>query len=450
MSAAPTPARAVAYAVLRATFESGAHTDTALRETADREGLTGRDRAHAQRLAYGAVQRRGSTDAVIRDLAGRSPRLLDPPVLASLRLGLYELLYEDGADHAAVDQAVELTKRAGAAHAAGLVNAVLRRAIREREQLLDRLSRERNPAEAAAAHSVPLWLAEMWWRELGPEDARSLLRAANEPAERALRVNTLRVTREETARRLREAGATLHPAPGPPPLDSERLLVLDGRLEGAADLVGRGEVVPQSRGSAAVVEMLSPQPGEKVLDLCAGPGIKTGQIAQAMDDRGELIAVEPDPERAEQVAEQAERLGLRSVTVVEADGTEFAVGQPFDRVLVDAPCSGLGTLASRPDLRWRRSPQAIGRLADLQRRLLTNAVRQLVPGGTLVYATCTLSAAENEEVVAAVEARSPVTVDDLGAEYPEFAAAAESRFLTFRPDRDRTTGFFVARLKRHD
>jgi 16S rRNA (cytosine967-C5)-methyltransferase len=450
MSAAPTPARAVAYEVLRATFESGAHTDVALREVADREGLAGRDRGHAQRLAYGAVQRRGSTDAVVGELAGRAPRLLDPPVIASLRLGLYELLFEDGADHAAVDQAVELAKRAGAAHASGLVNAVLRRAIRERGGILDRLSRDGDPAEAAAAHSVPPWLAELWWRELGPDDARSLLRASNEPAERALRVNTLRATREEMAARLAAESVEVRPAPGPAPLDSSQLLVLEGRLDGASDLIATGDLVPQSRGSAAVVEVLSPQPGEKVLDLCAGPGIKTGQIAQVMEDRGELIGIEPDKDRAEQVAVQAQRLGLRSVTVIEADGAEYAIGQPFDRVLVDAPCSGLGTLASRPDVRWRRTPEAIARLADLQRRLLRNAAGLMRPGGTLVYATCTLSRAENHDVVAALEEESPVSVEDLGSRFPGPADPLDSRFLTFRPDRDRTTGFFVARLTRHD
>jgi 16S rRNA (cytosine967-C5)-methyltransferase len=450
MSTAPTPARAVAYEVLRATFEAGAHTDAAFRDAADRDGLTGRDRAHAQRLAYGSVQRRGSTDAVIRELAARAPRLLDPPVLASLRLGLYELLFEDVAEHAAVDQAVELAKRAGAAHASGLVNAVLRRAIRERAEILGRLSRDETPVEAASAHSVPVWLAEMWWRELGPDDARALLRASNEPAERALRVNTLRASRDEMAARLAAAGADVRPAPGPAPLDSPQLLVLAGRLEGARELIGEGAVVPQSRGSAAVVEVLSPQPGEKVLDLCAGPGIKTGQIAQKMGDRGELIAIEPDADRAEQVADQAQRLGLRSATVIEADGAEFGLGEPFDRILVDAPCSGLGTLASRPDVRWRRSPEAIARLAHLQRRLLLNAARRLRPGGTLVYATCTISKDENQAVVAAVEGKSGVTADDLGGEFPELADPLDRRFLTFRPDRDRTTGFFVARLTRHD
>ncbi len=223
---------------------------------------------------------------------------------------------------------------------------------------------------------------------------------------------------------------------------------------GLPRLVDSGDLVPQSRGSAAVVELLDPRPGQQVLDLCAGPGIKTGQIAARMGDRGELIAVDSDPARAAQVAEQAERLGLRSVTVVEADAAGFELGAGFDRVLVDAPCSGLGTLASRPDVRWRRSPQAIERLAELQERILSRAARLVRPGGSLVYATCTLSRAENEDVVsrllAAEEGPGALVADDLGAASPELASPVDPRFLCIRPDRDRTTGFFVARLSRHD
>ena len=182
------PARSLAFAVLRETFEQDAHTERAFRAAAERLALDGRERAQAQRLAYGAVQRRGTADAAIERLAGRSTRLLDPPVLAALRLGLYELLFADGTpDHAAVDQAVELVKAAGVAHAAGLVNAVLRRAARERATLAESLLGDDSTPEAAAvAHSAPLWLARMWWQELGAGGARALLAACNEPAEVAL------------------------------------------------------------------------------------------------------------------------------------------------------------------------------------------------------------------------------------------------------------------------
>jgi 16S rRNA (cytosine967-C5)-methyltransferase len=463
------PARTLAFATLRETFEDGAYTERAFRAGVERLGLAGRERAQAQRLAFGAVQRRGTTDAAIERLAGRSISKLDPPVLASLRLGLYELLFSDGTpDHAAVDQAVELVKGAGAAHASGLVNAVLRRAAREREQLTSALLGDDSTPEAAAvAHSAPLWLVRMWWEELGPDVARSLLAACNEPAEVAMRAGTSAGPRapgppppssqEAVIAALREAGADAGAASGAWPLGAPESIVIAGRTGDAVPtMVAAGSLTPQSRGSAAVVEVLDPQEGDHLLDLCAGPGIKTGQIAARMGDRGEVISVELDPERAGEVAAQAQRLGLRSVTVIEADVAAMEIASGFDRVLLDAPCSDLGALASRPDARWRKSPKAIERLVEVQERALRTAARVLRPGGTLVYATCTISRRENEDRVAALLAEAgsgevpPLELEDLGARAPGLASSVEPRCLQLRPDRDRTTGFFIARLKRDD
>jgi len=439
-----SPARRLAFETIRATFEREAHTELTFRRAADAAALDGRERAQAQRLSYGAVQRRGTIDAALERLVDRPLRKIDPAVLAGLRLGVYELLFADGTpDHAAVDQAVELVKRAGAPHASGFVNAVLRRVGREREALVEALlSDDSTPESAAVKHSAPLWLAQMWWRELGPVDARSLLAACNEPQEAAFRVNTLRTSVDAVLARLCDAGVEANPASSGAlyaPLESKRrtgsegslgageMIVVEGQTGGLVpELIAAGELTPQSRGSAAVVEVLDPQPGEHILDLCAGPGIKTGQIAARMGDRGEVISVESDPERAAEVAAQATRLGLRSVTVIEADATEAAMAPGFDRVLIDAPCSDLGALASRPDARWRKSPATIERLVEVQAKLLRRGLEALRPGGTLVYSTCTISKRENEERI--------------DAEYS----------VQLRPDRDRTTGFFIGRTKRDD
>lgn len=452
-----SPARSLAFATLRATFEDGAFTERIFRAEADRLALGGRDRAQAQRLAYGSVQRRGTSDVAIERLAGRSTRLLDPPVLAALRLGLYELLFADATpDHAAVDQAVELAKVAGAAHASGLVNAVLRRAVRERAQLTAALLEDdSNPAAAAVADSAPKWLAEMWWEELGAEAARTTLAACNQRVEVAMRVNSLRTERETVLAQLAEAGVVAGLPEAEWPLAAAETIVIEGRVgEAVPAAIAAGELTPQSRGSAAVIEVLDPQEGEHVLDLCAGPGIKTGQIAERMGDRGEVISVELDPNRAGEVAAQATRLGLRSVSVIEADGRETGFNPIFDRVLLDAPCSDLGTLASRPDARWRKSPKSIQRLTEIQDELLRNAAGVLRPGGTLVFSTCTISRRENEDRIAALLRASeagevpPLELDDLGARAPALASPAEPRCLQLRPDRDRTTGFFIARLSR--
>lgn len=434
------PARQLAFETIRATFEREAHTELAFRQAVAEAGLDGRERAQAQRLSFGVVQRRGTIDAALERLVDRPLRQIDPPVLAALRLGIYELLFADGTpDHAAVDQAVELVKRAGAPHASGFVNAVLRRVGRERAALSEALlSDDSTPEAAAVKYSAPLWLAQMWWRELGPEDARSLLAACNEPQELAFRVNTLRTTREAVLTRLRDAGVTASGAPFPPMAGIKRtgsdglsgaaeMIVVEGQTgDLVPELIAAGELTPQSRGSAAVVEVLDPQPGEHILDLCAGPGIKTGQIAARMGDRGEVISVESDPARAAEVAAQTARLGLRSVTVIEADATEAGMAPGFDRVLLDAPCSDLGALASRPDARWRKSPATIERLVGVQSELLRRGLEALRPGGTLVYSTCTISKRENEQ--------------QLDAEYS----------VQLRPDRDRTTGFFIGRVKRDD
>ena len=267
---------------------------------------------------------------------------------------------------------------------------------------------------------------------------------------------SLAIDRDAVLAKLREAGVDAGPAEGTWPLATPETIVISGRMgTAAAELVAAGELTPQSRGSAAVVEVLDPDPGEQVLDLCAGPGIKTGQIAARMEGHGEIVSVESDPARAAEVAEQAGRLGLRSVTVVETDAaTPMAPG--FDRVLVDAPCTDLGTLASRPDARWRKSPRAIERLAEAQQRVLRAAAAALRPGGVLVYSTCTISRRENEDQVAALLAAAAagevpsLRVEDLGARAPVLSSPHDSRCLQLRPDRDCTTGFFVCRLSRDD
>ncbi|MGV1049017.1 MAG: RsmB/NOP family class I SAM-dependent RNA methyltransferase, partial [Solirubrobacterales bacterium] len=348
------------------------------------------------------------------------------------------------------------TKDAGAAHAAGLVNAVLRRATREREQLTAALlGDDSTPARAAVAHSAPEWLARIWWGELSAEGARSLLAACNEPAEVALRAAG---DREAALAQLREAGVEASAATGGWPLAAPEEVVIGGRTGAAVpEMVAAGELTPQSRGSAAVVEVLDPQPGEHLLDLCAGPGIKTGQIATRMGERGEVISVELEPSRAGEIADQARRLGLRGVTVFETDATDLTpMPADFDRVLLDAPCSDLGALASRPDARWRKSPKGIERLAAVQARALRAAARLLKPGATLVYSTCTICRRENEDQVAALLAAGAageaprLRLDDLGALAPTLASSVEPRCLQLRPDRDRTTGFFIARLVRDD
>jgi 16S rRNA (cytosine967-C5)-methyltransferase len=453
-----TPARRAAYEVVRRTFEDGAWTDRAFASAATRFELTGRELAHARRLAYGSVQRKATSDALLAGLTRRDLDAIDPAALAAARLGVYEICFSDAApDHAAVHQAVELAKAgvrrdgapaARAKAAAGFVNAVLRRVADERESLVARLD-DSTPGGATTALSYPLWLTEMLWAELGERDARSLLRAMNEPAEAAFRVNTLLAEPEQVVASLAEAGVDVREPGAGGLLDPADAIVVARASDPVRHRVETGELVPQSRGSQAVVALLDPRPGERVLDLCAGPGIKTSQLAARMGDRGEIVSVELDERRAREISATCERVGARSVRVIVRDAAEADLGTGYDRVLVDPPCSDLGTLASRPDARWRKSPETIERLAQLQRRILARAARAVAPGGTLVYSTCTVSAHENETIAASLAERSRgLRPDHLGETHRELRSTRDPRFLQLRPDRDRTTGFFIARFVR--
>jgi 16S rRNA (cytosine967-C5)-methyltransferase len=409
----------VAQAVLGRVFDEGAFADRAFRAEADRAGLDPRDRAFAQQLAYGAVQRRATLDHLIESLSSRPVAKLDPPVRDALRLGLFQLLFLDGvADHAAVSESVDLAGRGR-----GLVNAVLRRAQREREALLGALHDD-TPEAAAVMHSHPEWLVRMWWDQLGADETRALLERDNEPAESAVRVNTLRADKLDL-------GIPTHPAP-----DLPEGLVLDAALDvHGTPSFERGELMPQSRGSMLVSRVLDPQPGERVLDLCAAPGAKTTHIAALMEGRGEVVAVEAHAGRAQALEENAQRLGASNVRVLVQDAAEPVAGHGFDRVLLDPPCSDLGTLQARPDVRWRKDPALIERVAAQQASLLEAAAAQVRPGGVLVYSTCTISARENEE-----------QMQSFLSSHPEFAAAREP--IKLLPHRDGTDGFFIARLER--
>ena len=452
-----TAARGLAYEILRRTFEEGAWTDRAFTAAALRRELDDRELAQARRLTYGAVQRRGTSDHMIGVLAGRRGGRIDDAALAALRLGLYELLFSEAADHAAVDQAVELakqgTRRSGRPHgraraASGFVNALLRRAAAERSELLASLD-DSTPPGAAVAHSYPPWLVELWWEELGPVEARLLMAAMNEPAETAMRVNTLRSDPKGVAADLRGAGIEVTGPGSGELLDPAEALIVGSAGEPVGVRIATGELVPQSRGSQAVVALLDPHPGERVLDLCAGPGIKTTAIAARLGEAGEIVSIESDARRAEEVEALCARAGAKNVRVQVGDATEVDLGSGYDRILLDPPCSDLGTLASRPDARWHKSAADLERLAALQRRLLVRAARALRPGGTLVYSTCTVSAVENEQVAAALgEYAGEVEADDLGALHPRLASRSDSRFLQLLPQRDRTTGFFIARFRR--
>jgi 16S rRNA (cytosine967-C5)-methyltransferase len=429
------PSRRAAYTVIRRVFEQGAFADRAL-HTAVAE-LDGRDRALAMTLAYGTVQRMRTLDHVLSAFVSRPLERLEPPVLAALRLGSFQILFLGGVtDYAAVNESVELAKRESRG-GSQLVNAVLRRTSREGQKRLEELD-DRTPEHAAVMHSVPDWLAQMWWRELGADRARGLLASVNTPAESALRVNSLRSTPEQVKAALQASSAARsappwEDQPGLPELPE--MLVIEGAFDAfGSDLFKSGALMPQARGSAVVARVLAPQPGERVLDLCAAPGGKTTHLAALMGGEGELVAVEVHPGRARALEETCRQMGVENARVVQVDAREFNDAQAFDRVLVDPPCSGLGTLQARPDLRWQPRRGQLAELAAKQAQLLAAGAGQLRAGGALVYSVCTISRQEGDQVV-----------DEFLARTRDFSCERRWQLL---PSTDGTDGFFIALLRR--
>jgi 16S rRNA (cytosine967-C5)-methyltransferase len=285
---------------------------------------------------------------------------------------------------------------------------------------------------------VPDWLAEMWWQELGPQAARALLASVNAPAESSIRVNVLRSTPEQVKAALQASSAARSAPPwkGQPGLpELPEMLVLDGAFDAfGSELFRQGALMPQARGSAVVARVLAPRGGERVLDLCAAPGGKTTHLAALMGGEGEIVAVEVHPGRARALQETCAQMGADHVRVVQTDARALGEAQPFDRVLVDPPCSGLGTLQARPDLRWQPRRGQIGELAEKQAQLLRAGAAQLRAGGTLVYSVCTISRREGDNVV-----------EEFLAAAPEFSCENRWQLL---PSSDGTDGFFIALLRR--
>ena len=410
-----SPARRAAFKTILRVFEQEAYTDRAF--TAEAKRLNDRDRALAQRLAYGTVQRVRTLDHAINQLGKKSPGTFDPPVRAALRLGAYQLAFSAGIPaHAAVNESVELVREYGPPYAIKFTNAIMRRLSEGARALIENLP-EWTPREAALRYSYPDWIAETFWRELGPDDAPALMRAQNEPAETAVRRNTLKQGELEG---------------DPDPLIPGALVVK--RVDGKA--LADGLVWPQSRGSQLAGLAVGARAGERVLDVCAAPGGKTTQLAAL---GAEVTAIEKHEGRARELDENCRRLGAGAVRVLNADALDLPPElSGFDRALVDAPCSGLGVLASRPDLRWRSHP-----LAELQLGLLRAAAARVRPGGSVTYSVCTINREENEDVVAA----SGLEPEPLGELWPEFSHPHHPEFLLTLPHVHRTSGFFVARLR---
>jgi 16S rRNA (cytosine967-C5)-methyltransferase len=428
--------------------EHGAFADAELGRRAPAAALASRDRALATRLVYGTLAWQGYLDYLLAAL-GRPAAALDVPIRCLVRLALFQVTrLARVPDFAAVDTAVELAKRHRRGAARGLVNALLRRFLREHETIA-LPPRDDLAGHLSVAHSHPPWLVARWLDEFGAAETEALLAANNEPAPTVLRVNRLRGTRDEALGRLAAAGVPARAAPRAPDA-----VVLEGGADPAA-LPGHadGLITPQGEASQLVVWLLGVAPGARVLDACAAPGGKATYIAERLRETGAVCAVDVNPRGVGAIRRTARRLGLTAIEAVCGDAAEVASRSPgaYDAVLLDAPCSGLGTLRQHPEIRWRRTPESVAAAAATQTRLLAAVAGAVRPGGILVYATCTLLRAENEEIVDGFLARrDDFTLVDAAPLLPPSArdcVDARGRLRT-APHRGGLDGFFAARLLR--
>ena len=433
-SGGASPARRVALRVLRRVDE-GAFADRAFPAEANRADLEPRDRQQAQRLVFGTVQMRRTLDWLI-DGAAERPDRLEPAVRDVLRLGAYELIASDGTpDRAAVDQAVYLARtlpgpRGKAPARGGIVNAVLRRIATEGPARLAALG----DGDAALRYSFPDWIASGLVASLGQEDAAQVMAAANEAPESAIRWNSLMGPRSQVEVEV--------PAWHGDPLLPEALVLDEPFALEDSEAYAAGLVMGQSRASMIPAHALDPKPGERILDMCAAPGAKATHLAALANGHADIVAVELHASRASGLRELAERMGA-SRTVIEGDAREVEIpGGQFDGVLLDAPCTGTGVLAARPDSRWRRREEALAPLVEIQQGLLARALELVKPGGRVVYSTCSLLREEDEDVVMA----SGATVEDLTQRFPGMESPILPGTLRLLPHVNGSDGFFVARL----
>ena len=391
------PARRLAWEVLEA-VAAGAYADVALERAIRQSSLSPADRGLATELAYGCIRWRQWLDGWL-DRLGKVPAHKQPPRLRwLLHLGLYQVLRMQRIPAAAaVDTTVELAKRHRLSKLSPVVNGVLRSAIRAKEAG-ETLSVPDQPAERLAlCHSLPVWFAESLLSWSGPDQAERVAIACNQVPPLDLRVNRLCSTPEVVSAELAEAGVPTQPIDGCP--DGLQVLTPAGDLRRWPGF-DQGHWSVQDRSAQGVAPLLAPQPGDRILDACAAPGGKATHLAALMGDVGEIWAVDRSAGRLKRVAANAARLGCGSIHALAADAVDLLAQQPewrgfFQRILLDVPCSGLGTLSRHPDARWRVTAATVEELLPLQAGLLEAMLPLLAPGGRLVYATCTIHPAEN-------------------------------------------------------
>lgn len=450
--------REVALDVLLAVERGGAYSNLQLNQALQKSGLTRADAGLATELVYGTIQRLNTIDYRLASFVSKKLNRLEPWVLVLLRLSAYQLIYLDRVPvHAVVNEAVSLVhKRGGHQGIVGFVNGVLRAMGRSLEQVRAGSKDEHNLPIAeriSLIHSFPLWMVERFIAAYGPVEAEKLCKASNSPPRMSVRVQALKANREQVLNRLLLEGIEADPSP----LCASGIVAKAGSGNLALH-VGymQGLWTVQDESSMLVAQVCNPQPGQRVLDCCSAPGGKSTHLAELMGDVGEVIANDLHEHKAALIENQAKRLGLTIVKAVTSDAAELSsqyLKESMDVVLLDAPCSGLGVIRRKPEMKWNKSLDDIHELKRLQRRLLAEVSQLVKPGGTLVYSTCTIAPEENEEQVRHFLVQHPefeldVQWGDALIDALSIDAESFQGMLQLLPHHYGSDGFFIAKLRR--
>ncbi len=447
-------ARLMALEVISAVLEDGAYANIALHGMLETHRPAKLDRAFITELVYGTLRRLNTLDWVLGSFLQKPLAGLPPRIRNILRLGAYQLLYLDRVpDSAACNESVNLARRYGHPGTVKLVNAVLRNVARRKGQLaFPDLAAD--PGQGIAVkYSHPAWLVRRWLAEFGQAQTEELCRANNEIPPNMIRTNTLKITRPELKRVLATKGVESREGRFAP----ETLLIDGFRSIGDLQAFNSGFFMVQDESSTLAGHALNPSPGSLVIDACSAPGGKSTHLAQLMGNQGHIISADLYPHKLELIRENAARLGVDIIEPVLIDAAELdrTYGGQADYVLVDAPCSGLGVLRRRPEIKWRQDPARFEELHNLQVKLLAGAAGCLKPGGVMVYSTCTITREENLEVVeeflrqhqtfelAGLAGNLPAALAEMTG-----AAAMDRGYLQLLPHVHGTDGFFLARLRR--
>ena len=435
--------RKAALRVLVNCRTNGAWADAALNVQIRRDGLSGADAALCSRIVYGVLQNQLLLDHYISAYCSQKPDHLQPPLLDILRIGAYQILFLDKIpDSAAVNESVELAKMFKRGQAAGLVNAVLRKISKNKENLPE-IPGQNPERTLSIRYSHPRWLVKRLLSVLGVEETEKFLAANNEVAPMTVQVNPLKTSVEKLTAELTEAGVVVKPHAWVPDCLE---------LSGTGDLTAlrafrEGDFMVQDPAARLVSLIADVKPGQRVLDVCAAPGGKSFSAAFAMGNQGSIQSCDLHENKLKRVRESAERLGITCIEAAPADGRVFKPEweNAFDVVLVDAPCSGLGIIRKKPDTRYKKADELFA-LPVIQTAILENAARYVAPGGTLVYSTCTILPEENEQVSDAFLAEHPEFSRE-SFTLPEPVGKTDGR-LTLWPQRHDTDGFYICRMTR--